>query len=74
MEFKTIITLDGKKLFTINSSEEGKLMWECYGSTTKEEHSKALLELLRIGYEIGKLKVELDSKRINDSDDPIIFG
>ena len=74
MDFKTVISSKGKRLFTIHSTSNGPLKWDCYGSTTKEEHSKALIELIRIGYEIGKLKVELDAKRIDGSDEPIIFG
>lgn len=74
MKFKTTIESEDKKLFTVFSEGEENISWECYGSTTGKEHTQALLELLRIGYEIGKMKTIFDSKRIEDSDDPITFG
>lgn len=74
MVFKTFIEIDGKRIFSISSNDQEEFNWESYASTSKKEHSVALLELVRIGFEIAKLKITNDEKRINDSDGPIVFG
>lgn len=72
-KFKTVIEVDGKKTFTIHSSGDGKLMWESYGTTSRKEAIESKLELVRIGYEISKAKIEQDIERIMNSKDLITF-
>lgn len=72
-KFRTVIEVDGKKTFTIHSSGDGKLMWESYGNTSKKECIEATLELVRIGYEISKAKIEYDTKRIMNTEGPVVM-
>ena len=77
-QYKTTIEINGEVIFEIKFDDEAPMehqrTWVCRTLSDKKLHTKALLELNKIAFEVAQRKIQRDEKRLSDSNDAITLG